>query len=181
MKKIIVYIFGKLLGITFYDKKYLVGKYFEKYGLGWTWVCKSIFSQKILGANRDVPWPVNSKIRINNYKTLKFHPDDMNNFQSFGIYFQSSDEKIILGKGSYIGPNVGLITKNHNLKDLNKHDKSKSIIIGEKCWIGMNSVILPGVILGDNTIVGAGSIVTKSFLDGNCVIAGNPAKIIKKL
>ena len=45
----------------------------------------------------------------------------------------------------------------------------------------MNSVILPNVILGDFTIVGAGSVVTKSFRDGYCIIAGNPAKIIKKL
>ena len=45
----------------------------------------------------------------------------------------------------------------------------------------MNSVILPGVILGDNTVVGAGSVVTHSFEKGKVVIAGNPAKIIKEL
>jgi len=49
--------------------------------------------------------------------------------------------------------------------------------IGEKCWIGMNSVILPGVTIGDNTVVGAGSVVIKSFPDGNCVIAGNRLKL----
>jgi acetyltransferase-like isoleucine patch superfamily enzyme len=38
--------------------------------------------------------------------------------------------------------------------------------------------ILPGVTLGDYTIVGAGSIVTKSFKDGYCVVAGNPARVI---
>ena len=45
----------------------------------------------------------------------------------------------------------------------------------------MNSVILPGVVLGEHTVVGAGSIVTKSFPEGYCVIAGNPAKIIRKI
>jgi acetyltransferase-like isoleucine patch superfamily enzyme len=45
----------------------------------------------------------------------------------------------------------------------------------------MNSVILPGVELGDFTVVGAGSVVTKSFKDGYCVIAGNPAKVIRLL
>ena len=45
----------------------------------------------------------------------------------------------------------------------------------------MNSVILPGVTLGDHTIVGAGSVVTKSFPDGDCVIAGNPARMIRRL
>ena len=59
------------------------------------------------------------------------------------------------------------------------HQEAKEVVIGENCWLGMNSVILPGVSLGDNTIVGAGSVVTKSFMDGNCVIGGNPARIIR--
>lgn len=44
----------------------------------------------------------------------------------------------------------------------------------------MNAMILPGVKLGNNTIVGAGSVVTKSF-EGDCIIAGNPAKKIKDI
>lgn len=43
----------------------------------------------------------------------------------------------------------------------------------------MNSVILPGVVLGDNTVEGAGSVVTKSFTEGHCVIVGNPARILR--
>ena len=42
----------------------------------------------------------------------------------------------------------------------------------------MNSIILPGVNLGPRTVVAAGSVVTKSFPDGFCVLAGNPAKIV---
>ena len=57
----------------------------------------------------------------------------------------------------------------------------KKVIIGDKTWIGMNSLILPGVVLGPNTVVGGGSVVTKSFPDGHCVIAGNPAKLIKNI
>ena len=77
--------------------------------------------------------------------------------------------------------NVGLITANHSLEDLDKHQEGKPIVLGKSNWIGMNSVILPGVILGDNTVVGAGSVVTHSFPEGNCVIAGAPAKKIRKL
>ena len=74
-----------------------------------------------------------------------------------------------------------MITQNHDLDNLDQRSEPKDIVLGKNCWIGMNSVILPGVVLGEKTIVGAGSVVTKSFLEGYCVIAGNPAKKIKDL
>ena len=52
------------------------------------------------------------------------------------------------------------------------------IIIGNECFIGHSSVLLPGIELADGTVVGAGSVVTKSFKEKNVIIAGNPAKII---
>lgn len=76
---------------------------------------------------------------------------------------------------------MGLITANHDINNPDLHTESKDIMLGEKCWIGMNSVILPGVTLGNHTTVGAGSIVTKSFPEGYCVIAGNPAIKIKDI
>lgn len=53
-----------------------------------------------------------------------------------------------------------------------------STFIGKNCFIGMNSVILSGIRIGDNVIIGAGSILTKD-VPNNCIVAGNPAKIIK--
>lgn len=52
------------------------------------------------------------------------------------------------------------------------------INIGSHCFIGMGTIVLPGVTIADNCIIGAGSVVTKSFLEPNSVIAGNPAKKI---
>jgi len=85
---------------------------------------------------------------------------------------------IEIGEGTLIGPCVKLISSNHSLDDLSKHEKGKGIRIGRNCWLGANVVILPEVELGDNVIVAAGAIVTRSF-ESNCVIAGVPAKVIK--
>lgn len=57
------------------------------------------------------------------------------------------------------------------------HGKVGKVRIGEKCFIGLNTIILPNVTIGNNVIVGAGSVVTKDIPDGH-VVGGNPAKII---
>lgn len=57
--------------------------------------------------------------------------------------------------------------------------KVSPINIGDGCFLGANSIILKGTILGKNCVVGAGSVVTGVFPD-NVIIAGNPAKIIKE-
>lgn len=54
------------------------------------------------------------------------------------------------------------------------------VIIEDNVWIGEGVCILPNVTIGTNSIVGANSVVTKSF-PSNCVIAGVPAKIIRRL
>lgn len=57
---------------------------------------------------------------------------------------------------------------------------TREIHIGKNCFLGCNSIILKGTVLGDGCVVGAGAVVSGKFED-NCVIAGNPAKVIKKL
>lgn len=59
-----------------------------------------------------------------------------------------------------------------------KYAKSAPIIIHDNVWVGRNSIICKGVTIGKNSIVAAGSVVTKDVPD-NCIVAGNPAKIVK--
>lgn len=85
-----------------------------------------------------------------------------------------------IGDNTTIAAGTRLLTHDNAIIKCNGDatDYFGRIKIGNLCFIGMQSVILPGVTLGDNTIVGAGSVVTKSFPDGKVVIAGNPAKVI---
>ena len=168
---------NSLILSLFYDKKYLSGKYFYKKRMGWIWAWKGLVN-RIIGVNKNIPWPTSCKCNIANSKNIIFHPDSINIFQSYGCYFQNHKGIISIGKNVHIAPNVGIITTNHDIYNLDNHIDGKDIIIKDNCWIGMNSVILPGVILGSNTIVGAGSIVTHSFPDGFVVIGGNPAKVL---
>ena len=170
-----------LFSWIFYDRQYLRGRWFsEGYkSLGWQWAARDIHFRIHTLKHLNIKWPVSPEIELGD--KVFFDPDDLNNMNGFGNYYQTMDGTITIGKGTYIAPNVGIITTNHNITNLDDHLSGKDIILGKKCWIGMNSVILPGVILGDNTIVGAGAVVTKSFEDGHCIIAGVPAKIIKKL
>lgn len=176
-----VIIVSHLLAPLFFKKRHLKGRHFGRWGQGWLWAWRSIWTQRILGVNRAAGWPVGPMLRISNPDNIEFDQDDLHNFQTFGCYFQNPRAKIVLGKGTYIAPNVGLITQNHDPQDLDHHLDGAPIVIGPGSWIGMNAVILPGVTLGPKTIVGAGAVVTSSFPEGYCIVAGVPAKLIRKL
>jgi len=96
-----------------------------------------------------------------------------------GTYIQGKAE-VYFGNYVQLAHNVGVLSSNHDLYDQRK-SFDKKVVIGDYSWVGMNSVILPGVKLGTRTIVAACSVVTKSFPEGYCVIAGSPAKIIRHL
>ena len=51
--------------------------------------------------------------------------------------------------------------------------------IGKECNIGANSIIMPGIRIGDNCVVAAASVVMKD-VPSNCLVAGNPARIMEK-
>ncbi|BAL61546.1 chorismate mutase [Melissococcus plutonius] len=90
---------------------------------------------------------------------------------------------IYIGDNCMFGPNVQLYTAAHPLEfqERNKGlEYGKPITIGNNVWLGGGTIIIPGVKLGDNVVVAAGSVVTKSF-PADCVIGGNPAKMIKKI
>ncbi|MCF6292312.1 MAG: acyltransferase [Robiginitomaculum sp.] len=69
----------------------------------------------------------------------------------------------------------------HGIYDRTEIDNNaRPIVLADNVWIGTNAFVGKGVTIGKNSIVGAGSIVTKD-VPANVVVAGNPAKIVKKL
>ena len=94
---------------------------------------------------------------------------------------KAAPQNIILGNNVTLARGVNIIAHHHYNKFLKEEfiQRDAVVEIGDDCFIGINAIILPGVKLGTGTMVGAGSIVTKSF-EERSIIAGNPAKLIRK-
>lgn len=91
-------------------------------------------------------------------------------------------EKLIIGKGTIIGPRLTVLTANHKYEgDLIPYSKEyicKPVNIGEYVWIGENVTLLPGISIGAGAVIGAGTVVSKD-VPPCAVVVGNPAKIVK--
>ncbi|WP_396170082.1 sugar O-acetyltransferase [Flavobacterium sp.] len=90
--------------------------------------------------------------------------------------------KVTIGSNVFFAPGVQIYTANHPLDAESRKtvENAFPITIGDDCWIGGNSIILPGINIGKGCVIGAGSVVTKDIPD-NSLAVGNPAKVIKKL
>lgn len=102
-----------------------------------------------------------------------------NVFINSGCRFQDQGG-ISIGDGTLIGHNVVLATLNHGISPDERHDLFPAPIhIGKNVWIGANATVLPGVTIGDNAVIAAAAVVTKD-VPANVVVAGVPAKVIRK-
>ena len=86
-----------------------------------------------------------------------------------------------VGSHCHFSGDVKLIQCNHDPTNPDYHFPYEDIVIGDYCWLGANVAILPGVELGDYTTVAAGAVVTKSFPQGHVILAGVPAKVLRRI
>ena len=100
--------------------------------------------------------------------------------------FGSEPYLVEIGNNVCISFGVSFITHDNATKVVNNilNDNSFAIYapikIGNNCFIGAKSILLPGVTIGDNVIIGAGSIVTKN-IESNSVACGTPCKKISSI
>ena len=94
-------------------------------------------------------------------------------------------ELIEIGDDTVVGANCKIFDNDfHSLnpderrRDVYDHLVTRPVKIGRNVFIGCNSIILKGTVIGDNCVIGAGSVVHGTF-GPNCTIAGNPARVIK--
>lgn len=98
-------------------------------------------------------------------------------YSQMGNNIKIYHSNVVINTNSVIGNNV----KFHGNNCIgNNGIDDKAPIIGNNVDIGFGACIIGDVEIADNIIIGANSIVTKSFKDSNVVIAGNPAKVIKR-
>lgn len=99
-----------------------------------------------------------------------------------GILINTSGNGVTIHSSCFIAAGAKIYSGSHNPYDLKEPSAPESpVVIGEDCLLGSNSVVLAGVNLGPRTIVGSGAVVTRSYPEGNVVLVGVPASILRRL
>ena len=153
-----------------------------------------------MGRHSVFVWP----IRIHNPKSVEIHEDVMIDSGGWLYGVDNTNSKLIIRSGAQIGrlfhcvaynsveiqENVLIAERvfisdcNHEFRNIDKPILSQglyplsNVVIGQGTWIGEN-VSVVGAKIGRNCVIGANSVVTHD-VDDYCVVAGNPAKVIKK-
>lgn len=135
--------------------------------------------QKIIGINRHVPWIVHYTATVRYPNRINFGKGSHVGY-SRNSYFDARNG-IEVGENVLFATGVSLISMSHDPHNYELYTEDDPIIIGKNSWIAQNAIILSGVELGEHTVVAAGAVVTKSFPEGNQILGGVPAKVIKKL
>lgn len=134
------------------------------------------FPQRILGINRFVSWPTHFTSRILYGSRIKAGINTAPGLSN-GCYIQGRNG-IVFGNNVRIGPGVGIVSANHDPDNYDDWLPSIPIRIGDNVWIGMNSVIMPGVQIGENCVIGSNSVVT-SDIPPNSIAMGTPCRVVK--
>ncbi|ORX50048.1 isoleucine patch superfamily-like protein [Piromyces finnis] len=90
---------------------------------------------------------------------------------------------VTIGNDCLFSPGCQIITVTHSLdykERKNGIEYTKPVKIGNDCFFGAGCIVLPGVTIGDRVVIAAGSVVSTD-IESDCVVGGNPAKVLRKL
>lgn len=125
---------------------------------------------------------------VKSYGGKKFHLRiEIGEHTSIGQNFHAAAaSELIIGKDVTISGNVFAAACAHDYLEKDIHILRQNLtaektVIGDGSFIGFGACILPGARLGKQNIIGANSVVCKGEYPDYCVLAGIPAKIIKKM
>ena len=173
IKRPFVFSFFERIGFLFFWLKIF---YPKAKGISYVYQLLYFIPQKVFRINGRVKWPVHFTSLVLNSKNIEIGNNCLVGI-NIGCYVQGKGG-IKIGNNFRMGPNVGIISANHDPNDYDLWIKTNPIEIGNNVWIGMNSVIMPGVKIGNNVIIGANSVVS-SDIPSNSVAIGTPCKVIK--
>jgi acetyltransferase-like isoleucine patch superfamily enzyme len=105
-----------------------------------------------------------------------------NTYISFDTLIEGGDVLIQIGRNVDIAPRCVIVSGTHKIGGSNHRageGMSHPITIGDGTWIGAASTLLGGICIGKGCVIAAGSLVREN-IDENCLVAGVPAKVIRK-
>ena len=92
--------------------------------------------------------------------------------------------KLVIGKNAQIGRDISIRTSDghaiFNNGEILPYNEPEDVIIGDNVWIAQRVTILKGAFIADSSVIGACALVNKKFTENGVIIAGNPAKVIKR-
>ncbi len=114
-----------------------------------------------------------SLVRLIYVRLFKMDLHPTCNFSLSAKFDKTNPRGVHVGEYSYVAFDAAILT--HDLtRGLRLHTR-----IGKNCFVGARSIILPGVLVGDGSIIGAGSVVVRD-VPPRCIVAGNPAKVLRE-
>lgn len=118
-------------------------------------------------------------IEIVSYKGSRISVGD-HTFINYGASI-TAYQNVSIGRHCLLGHHLRIVDRNeHGVEQRELAQPARPVIIEDHVWIGSHTIILPGVSIGHNSAIGAGSVVTRD-VPANCLAAGNPARIIRRI
>ncbi len=117
-------------------------------------------------------------------KDVHIHIGQRTSFENTRIQTFNSHARIAVGERCMFSYGINLYqTDGHPVLSVETREvlnRVGNMCIGNHVWVGANATITKNVTIGDESIVGWGAVVSRSFPESHCVLAGNPARIVKQ-